>query len=164
MTLLYWTIKKNSYTISLHLKSVLIRRMAWEENYCTWSYWRLSIFSWSWSFLFCIIVSLIQTFMLSILLFLSIENTTFIQIKYISYIVAVSCYGGGKPEYPEKTRPATSHWQTLSHNVVEYTSHEWDSNSDTDCIGSCKSNYHMIMTMTTLKLLGNQRHAKAYNL
>jgi hypothetical protein len=42
-------------------------------------------------------------------------------------------------------RPATSHWQTLSHNVV----------SSTPCmnIGSCKSNYH---TITTIKLL-NQR-------
>jgi hypothetical protein len=30
----------------------------------------------------------------------------------------------------EKTRPASSHWQTLSHNVVLSTPrHEWDSNS-----------------------------------
>ena len=30
----------------------------------------------------------------------------------------------------ENNRPATSHWQTLSHNVVSSTPlHEWDSNS-----------------------------------
>jgi hypothetical protein len=41
------------------------------------------------------------------------------------------------------------HWQTLSHNVVSSTPrHERDSNSerevviDTNCIGSCNSNYH----------------------
>jgi len=41
-------------------------------------------------------------------------------------------YWWRKPEYPEKTtdRPATSHWQTLSHNVVSITPrHERDSNS-----------------------------------
>ena len=34
----------------------------------------------------------------------------------------------GVPE--ENHRPATSHWQTLSHNVVSSTPHnKWDSNS-----------------------------------
>ena len=39
-------------------------------------------------------------------------------------------------------------WQTVSHTVVSSTPrHEWDTNStwvviDTDCTGSCKSNYH----------------------
>ena len=50
-------------------------------------------------------------------------------------------------------RPATSHWQTLSHNVVSSTPcHKWDSNSQqvigTDYTGSCKSNHCAIMTMT----------------
>ena len=45
-----------------------------------------------------------------------------------------------------------SHWQTLLHNVVYSTPrHERDSNSlvviDTDCTGSCKSNYHTITTI-----------------
>jgi hypothetical protein len=31
--------------------------------------------------------------------------------------------------YPKKTRPAASHWQTLSHNVVSSTHHERGSNS-----------------------------------
>jgi hypothetical protein len=44
-------------------------------------------------------------------------------------------------------KPVTSHWQTLSHNVVSSTPrHERGSNSTlvvigTDCIASCKSNY-----------------------
>ena len=39
-------------------------------------------------------------------------------------------YWWRKPKCPEKTRPNTSHWQTLSHNVVSSTPrHEWDSNS-----------------------------------
>ena len=49
----------------------------------------------------------------------------------------------------ENHRPVTSHWQTLSHNVSSTTHHEWDSTTTlvvigTDCIGSCKSNYHTI--------------------
>ena len=40
----------------------------------------------------------------------------------------------------ENHQPAPSHWEALSHNVVSNSPlHEWDSN--TDCIGSCKSNY-----------------------
>jgi hypothetical protein len=53
----------------------------------------------------------------------------------------------------ENQQLVTSHWQTLSHNVVSNTPHcEWDLNSQlvvmigTDCTGSCKSNYHMITT------------------
>jgi hypothetical protein len=60
----------------------------------------------------------------------------------------------------EYHRPATSHWQTLSHNVcIEYTS-QWTGFKltlvviGTDCIGSCKSNYHKITTtMAPLALL-----------
>ena len=52
----------------------------------------------------------------------------------------------------ENHRSAASHRQTLSHNVVSGTpSHEQDSKSQlyivvtgTNCIGSCKSNYHTI--------------------
>ena len=55
----------------------------------------------------------------------------------------------------EYHRPATSHWQTLSHNVVYQVHLVWTRFElttsvviDTDCIGSCKSYYHMIATMT----------------
>ena len=47
--------------------------------------------------------------------------------------------------------PAVSHWQTLSHNVVSSTPHlskirTHNVNGEgTDCIGSCKSNYHTTM-------------------
>ena len=47
--------------------------------------------------------------------------------------------------------PVSSHWQTLSHNVVSSTPHQWVGFElktlvviATDDIGSCKSNYHTI--------------------
>jgi hypothetical protein len=51
--------------------------------------------------------------------------------QYLSYIVHVSFIGGRKTGVPwENHRPATSHWQTLSHNVVSsMPCHERDSNS-----------------------------------
>ena len=55
----------------------------------------------------------------------------------------------------ENHRPVASHWQTLSHNVVhlaliEIRTHNisGDTNVGTDCIGSCKSNYHTIAATT----------------
>ena len=56
-------------------------------------------------------------------------------------------------ETGENYRPAASHWQTLSHtSCVEYTS-PWAGFElttlvviGTDCIGSCKSNYHATKT------------------
>ena len=56
----------------------------------------------------------------------------------------------------ENHRSVASHWQTLSHNdCIEYTSPwtEFELTTlvviGTDCIGSCKPNYHAITTMTT---------------
>ena len=51
----------------------------------------------------------------------------------------------------ENHRPVSSHWQTLSSNVVSSTCrHELTTLVviDTDCTGSCKSIYYAIMTMT----------------
>jgi hypothetical protein len=64
-------------------------------------------------------------------------------------------YWWRKPEYPEKNQwPIASHWQTLSQCCIEYTS-SWVGFKltllvviGTDCIGSCKSNYNTITTMT----------------
>ena len=56
-------------------------------------------------------------------------------------------------QYPEKTRPAASYWQTLSHNVVHLALSGSRTHNisgmviGTDCIGSCKSNYHTITAM-----------------
>ena len=79
-------------------------------------------------------------------------NTTFNNISVISWqaILLVE-----EIEVPgEKHWPAASDWQTLSHNVVWSTPrHECVSKITTlvvigtDCIGSCRSNYHTIMTM-----------------
>jgi hypothetical protein len=50
--------------------------------------------------------------------------------------------------------PVTSHWQTLSHNVVHLTLIEIRTSMviGTDCVGSCKSNYHTITITTAPKL------------
>ena len=58
----------------------------------------------------------------------------------------------------ENHQTAASHWQTLSHDVLLL---HWAGVEPitsvvigTDCIGSCKSNYHMI-TATTVPLIIN---------
>ena len=54
----------------------------------------------------------------------------------------------------ENHRPAASHWQTLSRKVVSITPGLSGIQLTTlvvigtDCIGSCKSNYHTITAMT----------------
>ena len=52
----------------------------------------------------------------------------------------------------ENHRTVASHWQTLTHNVVSSTPRLELTTLvviDTDCTGSCKSNYHTIRTTTT---------------
>jgi hypothetical protein len=67
----------------------------------------------------------------------------------------VQLYRGGTGE---NHWPVTSHWQTLSHNVVPSTQGHlvWAGFEltmsvviDTDCIVSYKSNYYTITTTTT---------------
>jgi len=53
----------------------------------------------------------------------------------------------------ENHRPVASHWQTLSHNVghlvlIKIRTLTTSVVIGTDCIGSCKSNYHTLMAMT----------------
>ena len=59
----------------------------------------------------------------------------------------------------ENNRPVTSHWQTLSHNVVHFALIKIRTHNivliNTDCIGSCKSNYHTIMATTAPTILWN---------
>jgi hypothetical protein len=68
-------------------------------------------------------------------------NTTFNNISVISWRSVSLVEKTGENHWP-----AASHWQSF------ITSSEWDSNKlvviGTDCIGSCKSNYHTIKTMT----------------
>ena len=75
--------------------------------------------------------------------------------------MAVSFIGEGTGE---NHRSAMSHWQSLSHNAVSSTPiHEQVGELttlvvvDTDCIGSCKSNYHKITTTTAPDRYGNNR-------
>ena len=54
----------------------------------------------------------------------------------------------------ENHRPVASHWQTLSHTVVHLALRFELTTSVvicTDCIGSCKSNYHTITATTASK-------------
>jgi hypothetical protein len=68
-------------------------------------------------------------------------NATFNNISVISWwsILFVE-------ETGENHQPDASHWRTLSHNIVLSTPcHEGvQSHNFTDCICSCKSNYHTI--------------------
>ena len=76
-------------------------------------------------------------------------NATFNNISFISWRSVLLVKETGVPG--ENHRPATSHWQTLSHNVIARTPrHERDSNSHIWLvIGTyCKSNYHMLTTTT----------------
>jgi hypothetical protein len=78
-------------------------------------------------------------------------NATFNNISVISWL-SVLLKETGIPE--ENYRPAVSHSQHLSHNVVSSTPrHKRDSNTlatiGTDCTGSCKSNFHRTTITTT---------------
>jgi hypothetical protein len=83
-------------------------------------------------------------------------NTTFNNISVIWWWSVLLMEETGVPG--ENHRPAASHRQTLSHNVVSNTS-AWAGfklatlvGIGADCIGSCKSNYHTIKTtMAPLK-------------
>ena len=79
-------------------------------------------------------------------------NATFNNISVISWWSVLLVEETRLPG--ENHRPATSHWQTLSHNVVSSTPvWLWFKITTlvvigTDCIGSCKYHTIMIMTMT----------------
>ena len=76
----------------------------------------------------------------------------FKNISVISWWLALLVPETGVPR--ENHRPAESHWQTLSHNIVSSTpclSGIWTHNANGDRhdrIGSYKSNYHTITTTT----------------
>ena len=71
-------------------------------------------------------------------------NATF---NNISVLLVEETRGPG-----ENHRPAASHWQTSSHNVVHLALSGVDHTTtvviDTNCIGSCKSNQHTITATT----------------
>ena len=66
-------------------------------------------------------------------------------ISWMSVLLVERTRGRG-----ENNHPAASHWQTLSHNVVHLTLIALTTSVviGTDCLGSCKSNYHTITAMT----------------
>jgi hypothetical protein len=82
-------------------------------------------------------------------------NATFNNISVISWLSVLLVEETGVPR--ENHRPAVSHWQTLSHNILSSTPrHEWGSTLvviGTDCTGSCKSNYHTITTTSVPKFV-----------
>ena len=73
-------------------------------------------------------------------------NATFNNISAISWRSVLLVEETGVSG--ENHWPITSHWQTLSHNVVSCTPHisgiQMLVVMGTDWIGSCKSNYHTI--------------------
>ena len=80
-------------------------------------------------------------------------NATFNKIVTISWRSVLLVEKTGVPG--ENHRPAPSHWQTLSHCII-YTS-SWPGFElttvmliGTDCTGSCKSNYYMVIVAPIL--------------
>ena len=86
-----------------------------------------------------------QLYLLLVLVGVMVFNAPFNNISVISCPWPVSFIGGGTGGHGE------NHWQTLSHNVVHLSGSRThnisgDSLIGTNCIGSCKSNYHRITT------------------
>ena len=85
-------------------------------------------------------------------------NDTLNNMSFISWRLVLLVKETGVPG--ENHRPAASHWQTLSHNVVSSTPrHERDSNSHIWFVmgTDCKSNYHMLTTTTVFLHFDNGR-------
>ena len=75
----------------------------------------------------------------------TVFNATFKNISVILWRSVLLLLDTRAPR--ENHRPAASHRQTLSHNVVSSTTHnEQDSMICTDYTCSCKSNHHIITT------------------
>jgi hypothetical protein len=70
--------------------------------------------------------------------------------QWVFYTVVVSFIGGRNQRTGENHHHVASHWQTWSHNVVHLALIAIQTHNfnlvviGTDCIGSCKSNYHTI--------------------
>jgi hypothetical protein len=78
---------------------------------------------------------------------------TFNNISVISWWSVLLVEETGVPG--ENHRPAASHWQTISHNVISRVHISWAGFKfttlvviGTDCIGNCKSNYDTVTTTT----------------
>ena len=99
-------------------------------------------------------------------------NYIFNNISVISWRSVLLMEETGGPR--ENHWPVASHWQIWSHNVVHLALIEIRTHniSGTDCIGSCKSNYHTITATTTppivmiLKLVGPwlEKNISSYSL
>jgi hypothetical protein len=73
--------------------------------------------------------------------------------QYFSFIVAVNSICGGKREYPEETTDLPEFTDKLYYIMLHRVHLAWSGFElttlvviGTDCIGSCKSNYHTITT------------------
>jgi len=77
---------------------------------------------------------------------LMVFNATFNNISVVSWRSVLLVEETGGPG--ENHQPVASHWQTLSHNVVHLVLIEVRTHNISDCICSCKSNYHTITATT----------------
>jgi hypothetical protein len=75
------------------------------------------------------------------------QGTAWFSLCCLTSLSAIfQLYRGGVPG--ENHRPVAGHWQTFSLNVVSSTPRNERCLIDTDCTGSCTSNYHTITTTT----------------
>ena len=115
---------------------------------CWPSLFKLSFHRWSdW-----MIIAYRSLYVLSydLYLWVMVFNATFNNISVIFWRSVLLVEETGVPG--ENHRPVTSHWQTLSYNVVSSTpllrGIQIHNIIATDCTGNCKSIYHTITTTT----------------
>jgi hypothetical protein len=128
-----WVRPDTGFDIHNLIESVLILATMGVSRYCLWLFVCLFVCLFG-----CLFVCLMVT------------NATFNNITVISWQSVLLVEETGCLR--ETQQSAASHWQTLSHNVVHLAlmviRTRWSVVVGTDCLGSCKSNYHTITATT----------------
>jgi len=143
------------------------------DAYAFRNWWYICVFTDSFSiFLACVRVYCILYNLLFLFYYLTFQETIKNQLKgnYGGMLFNATCNNSPVISWqsvllvdetgaPGETHQATSHWQTLSHNVVPSTPHMSGIGTrcelvviGTDCIGSCKSNYHAFTTTKSTEI------------
>jgi hypothetical protein len=149
-----------------------LHKLTWDHAYAFRNWWYICVFTDSFSiFVPCVRVYCILCNLLLLFYYLTFQETIKNQLKgnYGGMMFNATCNNSPVISWQSvllvdetaangETHQPTSHWQTLSHNVVPNTPHMSGIGTRnelvvivTDCIDSCKSNYHAITTTTAPK-------------